>query len=119
MVKESSETKGKFTTSEIVTISGKVWLPDIVTILNQFIKFILFQKINLSCLAKERCIPDILNLIYYLYRRTRARTHARIYIIWTHNSHFKGRVIRIAPQRNVLLLYYSTVNGTSVTLGGI
>jgi hypothetical protein len=45
MVKESSEMKGKFTTIEIVKISGKVRLPDLVTTLNyQFIKFILFQK---------------------------------------------------------------------------
>jgi hypothetical protein len=127
MVKEIYEMKGKFTTFEIVKISGKVQLPDLVTILNyQFTKFILFQKINLSCLAKERCISEIVNLILlplspHTHARARARTHvyARIRIIWTHNSHFKGRVIRIAPQRNVLLLCFSTVNRTSVTLTGI
>jgi hypothetical protein len=78
MVKESSEIKGKFTTFQIVKISGKVRLPDLVTKLNyQFLKFILLKKINLSCLAKERCILEIVNLILPpLSPHTHARAHA-------------------------------------------
>jgi hypothetical protein len=124
--------KGKFTALEIVKISGKERLPDLVTILNH--QFMLLKKINLSCLAKERCLPEIVNLILlplppHTHTHSHTLTHTRIIwthtltltrtrIIWTHNSNFKGRVIRITPQRDVLLLYCSTVNGTSVTLGG-
>jgi hypothetical protein len=87
MVNESSEMKGIFTTFEIVKVSSKVRLPDLVTNLNyQFIKFILFQKNKFILFGQRKMHSRNCKFNFTTLIVTHARTHTHTHHLDTEQS---------------------------------